>query len=318
MNRNVSLDLLKLLMAFMVIGLHARFLGEFSSLGFYLSVNGLFRLAVPVFLIINGFYFFPVLAKSSQTDWLKRLLILYVIWMLFYSYFWFSIPEFSIVGVIELVKNVVIGYQHLWYVSGMLGAAVLLIVFSRFSPIFLIVSVLISSITGVAIQYLGNYHYFAGGTLDYLFNMDWFHRNAILFSYPFFCIGYLINKYSLYDKVTFNGVALISITGLFVLLLESYFNFVQEGRDGGFDNYISLLFVCPFIFILFVKMNVQGNSKSIALYASAIYFIHSFVLSVLRKFSDLDSIMLTLSCIVVSAIMSYFIIEVNKKFRFIL
>lgn len=64
--RNVSLDLLKLLMAIMVVALHANFLQEYSLLGSYLLVNGLFRVAVPIFLIINGFYFFNVLIQGAQ------------------------------------------------------------------------------------------------------------------------------------------------------------------------------------------------------------------------------------------------------------
>jgi hypothetical protein len=51
-------------MAFMIVGLHAGFLGEYTKLGHYLTVNGVFRVAVPVFLIINGFYFYPVLLKN--------------------------------------------------------------------------------------------------------------------------------------------------------------------------------------------------------------------------------------------------------------
>lgn len=53
MERNVALDLLKLTMAAMVVGLHAGFLNDFSSLGYYITVNGIFRIAVPVFFVIN-------------------------------------------------------------------------------------------------------------------------------------------------------------------------------------------------------------------------------------------------------------------------
>tara|TARA_Y100000296_G_scaffold86611_1_gene126986 strand:- start:75 stop:1031 length:957 start_codon:yes stop_codon:yes gene_type:complete len=318
MNRNVSLDILKLLMAFMVVGLHAGFLGEFSTLGSYLSVNGMFRIAVPVFLVINGFYFFSILAKGSQINWIKRVLILYVVWMLFYSYFWFSVPEISLVGIVKLVKSIVIGYHHLWYISGMLGAAILLLIFKRWSSTFLVFTIITSSMIGVMIQYLGNYHYFEGSILDKLFNMHWFHRNAFLFSYPFFCIGYLINKHKLHESITLIGAIVVSAIGILLLFFESYFNYYQEGREGGFDNYLSLLFVCPFIFVLFTKLEVQGNSKHIALYSSAIYFIHSFFLSVLRRFTELDPTALTISCILVSSVASYFIIKINKKVGYIL
>jgi len=318
MNRNVSLDVLKLLMAFMVVGLHAGFLGEVSTLGSYLSVNGLFRVAVPVFLIINGFYFYPVLTKSFHINWLKRVLILYVVWMLFYSYFWFSVPDLSLVGVIKLVRNIIFGYHHLWYISGMLGAAILLLALKRFSSTLVIATIIISSMIGIAIQYLGNYHYFEDNTLDKLFNQNWFHRNALLFSYPFFGIGYLINKHNLHERFSLNSTVVLAVIGALLLLFESYLNFYQVCREGGFDNYLSLLFVCPFIFMVFEKMDIQGSSKNIALYSSAIYFIHSFFLSMLREFTELEPTMLTVLCILLSVVASYFIIELNKRVKFIL
>jgi peptidoglycan/LPS O-acetylase OafA/YrhL len=200
----------------------------------------------------------------------------------------------------------------------MLGAAVLLVILKRLSSALLIATIIISSIVGIGIQYIGNYHYFEGGILDKLFNLNWFHRNFILFSYPFFCIGYLINKHSLHERLSLKNAAVIAAIGSVFLLLESYFNFYQEGREGGFDNYLSLFLVCPFVFIMFIKMDIQGNSKNIALYSSAIYFIHSFILSMLRKVSELEPTMLTVSCILLSAVASYFIIEVNKRVRFIL
>lgn len=318
MERNVSLDILKLLMAFMVVGLHADFLDEFSALGSYLFVNGLFRTAVPVFLIINGFYFFSVLAKNTQSSWLKRVSTLYIIWMLFYAPFWLSIPDLSLFGIAKLVKDIVIGYYHLWYISGMLGAAILMSLLNRFSSLFLIGTILASSLTGIIIQYLGNYHFFGDSALDKLFNTHWLHRNALLFSYPFFCIGYLIRKHRYHEKITLKSSVTMSSLGIILLLVESHFNYYQAGREGGFDNYFSLLIACPFIFIIFSKMEVHGNSKNIALYSSAIYFIHLLFLNLLKNHSNLEPTALTFSCIAASAATSYFIIKINKKIRYIL
>ena len=74
MSRNIALDILKLSMAFMVVGLHAGFLGDFTSLGQYLTVNGLFRIAVPIFLIINGFIFIQYYQKTTKLNGLKGFL----------------------------------------------------------------------------------------------------------------------------------------------------------------------------------------------------------------------------------------------------
>lgn len=308
-------------MAFMVVGIHANFLGDFTSLGQYLSVNGVFRVAVPIFLIINGFYFYPVLLKNSQIAWLKRVIVLYIFWMAFYGYFWFSVPEFSFDGFASLIQDIIIGYYHLWYLSGMIGAAIILIVLRKLPPVFLLVSILLTFIGGVLIQYLGNYHILEGSVFenfDKLFNYDWFHRNMLFLSYPFFCIGYLINKHSLHNLVSFKIAWILSLFGLLALLGESYVNYYQEGRDGGFDNFFSLLLVCPFIFIMFMKSNISGSSKNIALYSSAIYLIHILLLFLLRKYTEFDATFLTLITILASAFVSFFIIKLNSKLKFIL
>lgn len=318
MVRNVSLDSLKLLMAFMVVGVHAGFLQEISSLGYYLTVNGLFRVAVPVFLVINGFYFFPVVAKGSQVSWLKRVFVLYSVWMLFYAYFWFSLPDMSLRSVASMVKQIAVGYHHLWYVSAMLGAALILLLFKRFSTRFLVGTILVFYIVGVLIQYLGNYHYFEGNVLDVLFNKYSVHRNALFFSYPFFCIGYLIHKYKLHERFTVSRSGMLCAAGLLLLLFESCFNYLQEGRSGGFDNYLSLIIVSPLIFIYFTRIDIAGNSKNIALYASAIYFIHSFFWTVFRKNTELEPTMLTFACLLASAASSYFLIKINNKVKCIL
>lgn len=305
-------------MAFMVVGLHARFLGDFTALGQYLTVNGLFRIAVPVFLIINGFYFYPELSKDNQVNWLKRVIVLYAVWMAIYSYFWFPVPEFSFAWLFALIYKVIIGYYHLWYISGMIGAAIILLFLRNFSSFILVASVVLTFVCGVLIQYLGNYHIFDGSVFEKLFNYNWFHRNMLLFSYPFFCVGYLINKHSLHNIVSRKAAGFLSFFGLFVLLGESYNNFYQNGGDGGFDNLLSLLLVCPCVFICFMKSNISGKSKEIALYSSAIYFVHALFLNIFRGFIDIGETYLTLLVILVSLFASYFIIKANNKLKFLL
>jgi len=318
LNRNIALDTLKLAMAFMVVGIHAEFLGDVTLLGKYLTVNGLFRLAVPIFLIINGYYFFYVISKEQQLQWLKRISVLYFFWMAIYSYFWLTLPDFTFIGFIKLIKLIVVGYHHLWYVSGMIGAALLLVILRVASSLILATSIVLTFSIGVLIQYLGNYHILEETVFDQLFNYHWVHRNMLFFSYPFFCMGYLINKHSLHNKVSFKFAVGLSLLGVLLLIFESYINYYQEGSDGGFDNLFSLLFACPFVFILFMKLQILGSSKKLALYSSAIYFIHILVLNVFRKNTALDETHLTLATILASIFAAYFIIKANERLKFML
>jgi len=312
------LDALKLAMAFMVVGIHAGFLDGLSSLGNYLTTQGFFRIAVPIFLIINGFYFFAVVTKKKHFQWLKRVTTLYLLWMFVYSYFWFWLPEFSIIEFVKLFMKVIIGYHHLWYISGMLGAAVLLLILRNMTSQLLCFSLLFTFSIGVFIQYTGNYHLYSGTIWDNLFNLSFSHRNALFFSYPFFCIGYLINKHSVHKLIKLNNVLVITLIASVALFSEILANYYHPNRDGGFDNYFTLILICPAIFILFLNLNISGNNKNIALYSSAVYFIHSLFLSILGKWTDLDGTTLTFFVIVISLFSSFFIIKLNNKLKFIL
>jgi surface polysaccharide O-acyltransferase-like enzyme len=302
----------------MVVVGHIGILNDSALLGHHLTFNGVFRIAVPVFFIINGFYFYTVVSNNRQIMWLKRIMFLYISWMIFYSYFWFSIPEFSFIGIMKLAIKIIIGYHHLWYISGMIGAALVVIAFRKLSSLLLIISILLTFFCGVLIQYLGNYHVFEGTILDKLFNYTFFHRNFLLLSYPFFCLGYLINKHSLHKSVSFKQAGILSIFGILVLLFESYVNYHIEGRDGGFDNLFSLLIVAPFIFLLFMKSKIIGKSENIALYSSSIYFIHAFIINIFHEHMKFDAIVLAVTVILTSVIASYFIIKLNIKWKFIL
>ncbi|BCN25927.1 acyltransferase family protein [Vibrio alfacsensis] len=318
MERNISLDILKLIMACMIVGLHANFLEDVTVLGKTLTVQGLFRVAVPSFLIINGYYFFQALSECRFNLWLKKVFMLYLVWMLVYSFYWFSLPDYSLKSIAILGAKMIMGYHHLWYLSGMIGAAIILFLLHKLSSPMLLVFSFLSFSTGVVIQYLGNYNIFEGSFLDKFFNLIWSHRNALFFSFPFMCLGFLFNKHSIVSRISLKWAIFGLSIGLFLLLAESYTNYLNMNEYDGFDNYFSLILVCPMIFVFISKIEVKGRTKEIALYSSAIYFIHSLILSLLKGLTLLGETNLTLLTIFASIIASYFIIELNKKIKILL
>lgn len=302
----------------MVVGLHTEFLSEFNALASYLTVNGIFRIAVPLFLMINGFHFFFAIKENCQWAWLKRISFLYLIWMSFYSYAWIEIPEWSFFAVGQVIISFLIGYWHLWYISSMLGAAFLMMAVKSRSPQFMLLLAGMAFLLGVAIQYAGNYHMLPGTVYDVAFNFHPFHRNAVFFSFPFFCAGYLINKYSIQDFISLRLAFLGLISGCALLIIESYLNFLQPGRDGEFDNYASLALVCPIVFILTLKLHVKGRGKKLSEYSAAIYFIHVFVIHFIFIFVDISGSLLTLIVIFLSIPASMLLVKMNHKLKIIL
>lgn len=315
--RNISLDILKLIMACMVVALHAEFLTGISELGRYLTVNGIFRMAVPIFLLINGFYFYPVLAAKRQHAWFKKVFILYLFWMLVYSAFWFYIPTLSIYGIGQFIFRFIIGFWHLWYLSGLIGAALVLLLLRKVSSFYLLLSSALTFLAGVAIQYGGHYHLIKYPLIDHLFNLPWFHRNFLVFSFPFFCVGFLIHKHSLHRTITVNTALLWALLGMGLLIAESYINFLQPNSDRYFENLVALIVVCPACFIFFVKQTIIGHSKQVALYSSAIYYIQGFILIWLSRYMPLGS-WLTLTGILLSVMAASLVIAINRRLTFIL
>lgn len=317
MKRNISLDILKLLLVLLVLVTHC-IPNDTLTVFSYLSKQGLFRIAVPIFLIINGYYFYNIIENKGFYKWFKKILILYTIWMIFYSYFWFYIPELSPKEIAKLFHKIITGYYHLWYISGLFFAACMLIAVRNSSLRFIVFSISVCYLAGCAIQYLGNYQYFEGNVLNKFFNQHWTHRNAVLFSYPYFSIGYLIKKYSLHDKVDLKKALLVSNFGLIALLLESLYTYYDEGCIGGFDNYFSLIIACPFIFIIFIKMDHIGQGKNLSLLATSIYLIHPVFISIINKILDSGTFLLSLNTLILSFVASLFLIKINRKIKYVL
>lgn len=305
-------------MAFMVVGIHAEFLKDISLAWSYFTAYGVFRIAVPVFLVISGFYFYQTLTDGKTRTWFKKIVLLYFFWMLIYSPFWFHPAELSLKELFKFLAHILVGYYHLWYVAGMIGAALILVCIRKFSSAALVFIVITSFITGVIIQYAGNYHVLENTSLDKIVNVIFVHRNALFMSFPFFCIGFLIHKHNIHTRLPYNTAKMLALAGVLLLSGEVYVNYVAPGREGGFDNFLSLILVCPALFILFMKINVVSNTKNIALYASAIYFIHPLFQITLKDFFTSNETVFTIVIILLSCVASYFVILVNRKAKFML
>ncbi len=299
----------------MVVGLHAKFLADITSAGSYMTVNGIFRIAVPLFLLISGFYFYPVLSNKRTTAWIKRVLYLYTFWMLFYSYIWFKPSELSFISFTIILFT---GYHHLWYLPGMLGAAALVILLKNQSPILMLLIAFIAFTIGVTLQYIDNYRLLHGIELNQWFDYPWLHRNFIFFAYPFFCLGFLIHKLNLHEHTSITTSLILSIAGFMLLITESYSNYIEPTRNGGFDIFASLLVVCPAVFIFFMKLNFRGKSKELALYSAGVYFVHNFFLHAFYKFTNYNGVALTITVILLSIVATFFLIKINGRLRFIL
>ncbi|AYN01950.1 hypothetical protein [Chryseobacterium sp. 3008163] len=176
MGRNLSIDVLKIILAFFVVFLHMNFLKETYPALSYILVNGLFRIAVPVFLVITGFYFFHIDNKVKLKKWLFRTFLLYAIWMLIYISYWKDNEQIWL--------TVIFGYHHLWYLIGTFFSGIILYFLRNQNSRLLIVLAVGFFLLGYGVQVLGNLHYFKNEN-DSVLNMYLLYRNFLFVCFPF-------------------------------------------------------------------------------------------------------------------------------------
>lgn len=273
--RNGSLDALKLSMAVMVVGLHGNFLSELTPTLSWVTVNGLFRIAVPAFLIINGYFFAGILeTQSVRRQWFRRVASLYLTWMSIYAVIW--IPD--VTSVAKGLYYAAIGWFHLWYLAGMICAGFMLTLLRRRPSRDIVGISAVLFCLGVAIQYVGILNVLDGAA-DQIVDKNPTHRNFLFFSFPFFAAGYLIRIHHVIERVSLRWSVKAMGVGFSLLMLESLLVLRLADEGVTVDNYFSLVVAAPSVFLFAAKLSLNMDSgKRISLIANGIYFIHPLFL----------------------------------------
>ncbi|HBV4306182.1 TPA: acyltransferase family protein, partial [Klebsiella pneumoniae] len=69
--RHISIDILKVVAAFFVVFIHLDILKELNPTANHFLINGIFRLSVPLFLIITGYFFIRIETGKQFIKWLS-------------------------------------------------------------------------------------------------------------------------------------------------------------------------------------------------------------------------------------------------------
>lgn len=317
MGRNAGLDLLKLFLALFVVAIHTQFLVEsYPAISYFLN-NGFFRIAVPVFFVINGYFFYSAVFNNRVKTWLLKVTIMYFSWTSVYLFFWLPSDYFSLAGFLTIVKTILLGYYHLWYLSGIIFAAIMLLFFNKLklSDSFLIKLSLMFFLCGVMIQYFGNYHVVSNFSLDVILNTIELYRNFVFFAFPFFYCGYCIHKRNLHNYYSKFKFYLLLYFGFVLLGLEAYCNYILMQNSEGFDIYLSLAIICPLLFVVVLNFELNFNTKNFSLLSSSIYLIHPLVFILIWKQFEVVGTIVTLIVTLLSVLLSYFIIKLNNRFK---
>ncbi|MFT6215027.1 MAG: surface polysaccharide O-acyltransferase-like enzyme [Roseivirga sp.] len=319
MQRYLALDLLKAVLMVMILAIHSSFLFDYSQALGHIMNNGLFRVAVPLFLIISGYFSVRAFSEGKAVGWIKRIAVMYLVWTLVYLPFWVDMVQFN---PFRSFIDLIFGFYHLWYISSLLWGGIILYLLRGKSDRFLLVSALLLFVIGVFIEYAGEYDLFLNiPIIDRLFSLNFIHRNFLFIGFPFLTIGYLIKKTGFEHRLKKPTLLLLLLIATLLFLMESALLYFKLSGYGGFDVYLMSFIVCPIIFVLVLNSNIKltkFKTESMGLYLAAVYFIHPVFIINYSKVFDFDSITLMFLTLISSLIASYFIIQVHKRFKYIL
>jgi len=320
--RNLTLDQAKVILSVMVVMIHVGFLKDYSSSMNYFFTQSIFRIVVPFFFLVSGYFFFRLITSSGFSGfkkWFLTLLALHSFWSLVYLYFYIPFDSTSLRDIfLEVVKRYIEGYWHLWFTMGLLGAGTCMYFIRNLPSAQLTVIALMLFICGCVIQYSGNYHLFEGSYLDNIANKTHMYRNFLFFAFPFFIIGYLVSRENFANKLENRSLVFLLLISFAGLCVEGAINMSYIGDyKQSFDMLFLLPFVCISLFLVFLKSERKTSSAIYTQLSAGIYFIHPLFILLMPKFIS-SRIMELIIVLALSLIASVVLILLSKRYKFIL
>lgn len=338
-NQYNAIDLIKFIASLFVVAIHCPpfAFNEVANLIF----NQIFaRLAVPFFFITSGFFLFRkfgndvVANKILLIQYIKRILILYIIWSIVYLP-WIIEDRFInnnysfIFNCFALIRNLFfIGiYGHLWYLLAVATAAIIIYMFNKFLSInkTIIIAFLFYIIGIFGDSYISIVHNFSFINNIYSLYFKFFEsvRNGLFFGFIFMGMGMIIVKKEIFISKQYAIIGFIlSLIGMFIeVFLLKYLL-----RIDNFQMYFFMLPTTFFLFQLLLNVRLINHScyyklrkLSLLVYLSHFLFINLY--NLLQMVIGITNSSLIRYCIVVlfSLVFSQTILKLEqiKKFKWL-
>lgn len=301
MERNILLDYVKIILSILVITIHMQPLFDYGEFQGWIITHGIARVAVPIFFITGGYYIAGKLDDvKSLKKYLKHLVIIHIVWNLIY------LP--TIIDMIYNIKSVILiltfGFFHLWYIPALIVGTIALFLSKKYIKDYRYILVLAFILFMIGfycgLDNLRIYHY----------------RNGITMAFPFIALGYCIKSRGWVAKIKNNYLIGVMCIGLAALIGESYIRYVNSNGFSPFNDFLlSLLILCPAIFIYLQKHPVMSSGKGfVAILFSGIYFLHPLVMNILGMPQTYMIYKLPL-VVILSIVLSYIVYLINKRVK---
>lgn len=318
--RNNNIDLLKIVLAFLVVALHIFPVTKLKGLEGLLSyeiASGITRIAVPVFFLISGYF---LRNKLNDTAYLikysKRILLLYVIWQLLYLpdlIRFYHLGWFKKTG---MVLRLVYGYWHLWYLLASVLAVGLVYGIRNCTVKTKQITIIVLLTTGYVFQILIQsdvLHRYLN--VQFVYELMGTSRNFVFFAFPMLLIGTLYDHWQ--PMVSKLKPLYIPLWILLLTEVAFYYSFKVKAMD--------FLMVLPLLSML--TFGIVNEAKPIsavpvsATLSLGIYLIHPYAIRLVYEFlpqKTFGFVVLKYFLVCGTAILFWWILDkINKKIPYL-
>jgi hypothetical protein len=187
---------------------------------YYLYANGITRAALPIFFAFSGFRIPSTITFELYKKRALRILKLFVVWQIIYSYF--PIRDFlASHSVVELLENIIHGYWSLWYLAAVLFALTMLYALSkRFSRSQILLISISLYLIGYTLQILVNAGVFDSiPSLVTIYRLIGTSRNGLFFGLFFIAMGWTMTEWEKYIRK--NAMIIVIVVSVVFLLGEA-------------------------------------------------------------------------------------------------
>ena len=305
---NGTIDLAKLIMAILVIGIHTEPFGFnfWLDKGFGICT----RLCVPFFFVTSAYFYWR--KEKSPKVFLQRIIILYVVWSIIYLPF--DITVLSHMTVPEILRRFLWdGNEHaLWYLCGTIIGFIITSVLLKFlQPKYVLMIAFAFLVIGtVKSTYSTAVYELFGVNLPN--NLG--SRNGLFYGFPYIALGMTIAKSNTQGFFKHkNRLYAGFIISLLLLVVESYL-FVIRFKS---DSTILWLSVFPYTYFFFeIALNTKiPLDKSVSLtfrkMSTLMYVSQYLFIPVLSKYSTY--LLLFILTVLATSLFSIIIIKLSEK-----
>lgn len=308
-DRRPYVDLLKVVLAVMVIGIHSPLLTDILPGGWTLLNQGLYRIAVPTFFCLSAYFLSDSLASGGGWRWARRILLLYVLWMTVYLPIWAEDVLHADAPLRALFKTLLFGYWHLWYLVSLAIGIPLLALLHRLPSRSLTLIAVTLCLIGTALEYGTElFDHPLAGKFEY-----W--RNTLFDALPFLILGHLLRRHDLPRIAGPRRTLAVLLLGLALLLAEVIFARFTLGLTNAADLRLSLVVAAPALACLSLALPATDQARALiprqtGRFANGLYFLHVGSLHIVARSLPLEGTAATLAIIALTALLTVLMLRI--------